>query len=1313
MMIRDRNPYVGLRPFEQEDAYCFFGRDGQVEPMLKLLEHECFLAVVGVSGSGKSSLVKAGLVPALYAGSIRTGRRDWVVVDMKPREGPIRNLAVGLAGTPFLENVPEEVVSRADYAEAAIRHSSSGLADLVARSPASGEFALLVVVDQFEEVFRFARLAPDGEADEFVQLLLATALSQTPVFVVLTMRSDFLGDCARFRGLPEQLTRSQFLIPRLERDDIRAAIEGPAELAGTPIDPALVTRLLNDLGEEPNRLPLLQHALRRIWARNATNSEPATMTLRDYEIEVGTLGDPSAPKESPERYGALDRHAEEILAHLEPPEREAKRWHIFKGFGRSARQEARIPELKTKVRLLFQALTEVDSGNLPIRRPCRTKELALLLWPELDLDEGLHKLGELTCRFRAEDAGFLTPAAPPDELPASATLDISHEALITHWRSLERWVGEEQANSRQLTTLASDLERGAEYNDSMLKRAEQWWKACQPTEQWAQRYIPGKWNEIVRYLSDQRAGEEKRREERARQAKADLRNKKARRNLQILIVAVSIVGAVVSYRSLKKAEDSETALHHAISDSFLHRIELASPLREKDEDALWELIAIPSESSLFRKLLIEKWINHDDEIFLTSQGYAAIRSAAGLDQLSQAILSHEGRNSVNRELRVSTSNPHDAHLVESILKFLDKVGSPKIAKRLIDIFLETDIYEYSMLFELGEAIISLPDVAKDREVATKLVDALLENNETSILRLRTLAEIIASLPDSAKDEEIAHRLLEALLEDSEADGRHEALARVIISLPGSVKDQKFAAKLLAGLGSCERSAQDKFLGIAEAIKSLPLETKGGDFSAGLLSELLDKAETDHVRLSALAAAINSLPDSTRDIEFASMLMDALIDSDEYNENRLSALARVFVHLPGSVKGASVSNRLVGAFFDDEKLSSYHLNAFASAVMSLPDEVKDEEFSIRLLEALQNVSESNLLRRMRFSDVIISLPSEVKNEGFVKMLIGVLLERKDVDFQELRSVVGEIERISENRNAKESTAIILEAILASPDELRNLHDPLTQMAEANVMSFYDKEFLGLFTALEEAILSLENPTSAGQRPLNGELGFPPGNEISNEATSRSASRDRQEALVAIRHLLEEMTFSAENVSQSFSFRFLYGLAELEPKFARRFSGFEFEPVISRVASRLPNDIPCLRLFAIDQSFRLVLQDDRKLYPLLLDLDSDFDSAGEDSDGLRILRDRLFDLEINELVGILRWPICYGQCRRLVLEAIEAQGAAQIHGASFNGSLWTFLESAPSFGIDFLGSLPDRPTLDAAISGWKEWKGLKHDEQPEFE
>ena len=194
-------------------------------------------------------------------------------------------------------------------------------------------------MDQFEEIFRYHdRIAAD-EADAFVALLLtSTGQTEVPIYVVITMRSDYLGECAVFHGLAEAVSNGQYLTPRLQRDELELAIAGPARVFGGQIEPRLLNRLLNDFGMAQDQLPLLQHALARLWSRCSASTPAPVLTVADYEA-IGGLAE------------ALSNHGDEILAELTP-------------------EQQRIAET------MFRRLSGNEDGKQDVRSPARVSEVA-------------------------------------------------------------------------------------------------------------------------------------------------------------------------------------------------------------------------------------------------------------------------------------------------------------------------------------------------------------------------------------------------------------------------------------------------------------------------------------------------------------------------------------------------------------------------------------------------------------------------------------------------------------------------------------------------------------------------------------------------------------------------------------------------------------------------------------------------------------------------------------------------------------------------------------------------------------------------
>lgn len=431
-------PFPGLRPFQFEDRDFFFGREDQVYSLFRLLEHSRFIAVVGSSGSGKSSLVRAGLLPVIDEESQGEGGRSWRFVTLHPGDAPLRALAGAVTDLAHEREDVSEV--RHDRTLFELQRSSFGLTKALERIPNLAGKSVLLVVDQFEELFRYAASssrdpAADAlwrdEASNFVQLLLeATRSRSSSVYVLITMRSDFIGDCSQFHGLPEAVSAAQFLVPSLTRDQREDVIRKPIEKAAATIDSTLVEMLLNDAGSEIDQLPVLQHCLARLWDRaQAPQSADGArhLGLEQYRAIGGITG-------------ALSQHADEVMASL--------------------------PGLELAVEQVFRALSEVDKEGRATRRA--------LAFSRLFAETGVSKkdLLQVLDRFRADDCSFILPSTSAvPSLRDDTRIDVVHEALLRRWERISAdqahafdgrmqtgWLAAEAADGRLYRALLALLE---------------------------------------------------------------------------------------------------------------------------------------------------------------------------------------------------------------------------------------------------------------------------------------------------------------------------------------------------------------------------------------------------------------------------------------------------------------------------------------------------------------------------------------------------------------------------------------------------------------------------------------------------------------------------------------------------------------------------------------------------------------------------------------------------------------------------------------------------------------------------------------
>jgi len=506
------NPFPGLRTFTTDEADRFFGRQEQIEELVTRLTEVSFVAVAGSSGCGKSSLVRAGLLNALKQPDGRASDTEWLAAVMRPGNSPIGNLAEQLSPVIGRGNTSE---ARVGTLYGRLRLGGLGLVEAVKLAGVSRPACVLVVVDQFEEIFRFRRMSDPDEASAFIKLLLNAAEdSESPVKVVITLRSDSLGFCADFRGLAELVSRGQYLLPRLTREQRKEAIVKPiVEVRHAAIAPRLVQRLLNDVSDSFDDLPVMQHVLSRTWNQWARACEGGrAIDLEDYEHDkVGTARQ------------ALSKHAEETYLSL--------------------------PALEPVTEKVFRALTERVSEGTEIRRPLEFNHLCDVTGTDREA------VGQVVNRFRRADSAFLMP---PEEVPLAdnPVIDISHESLIRQWERLRQWANAE-AESRtillQLVTASQAYanKKGSLWRGPDLARALEWRKGARPTGDWVALYTGGdgaaKWKTVEDFVA---------------LSEAESRRERWRGTLQLaglLGIALTLVAAFVVYTLIAQARSQELA----------------------------------------------------------------------------------------------------------------------------------------------------------------------------------------------------------------------------------------------------------------------------------------------------------------------------------------------------------------------------------------------------------------------------------------------------------------------------------------------------------------------------------------------------------------------------------------------------------------------------------------------------------------------------------------------------------------------------------------------------------------------------------
>ncbi len=371
-----RNPYKGLRAFQESDASDFHGRDALVEDLIEILATQKILTVVGPSGSGKSSLVRAGLLSALRANAI-DGSGSWLITEMFPGTHPFEELEAAI-----LRIAVDRPAGLVDDLTADAR----GLVRIAKQVLPNEDDQLLLVVDQFEELFSLT--ASESDRKLFVDALVAAVTDErSRIRVVLTLRADFFDQPLRYSNFGEVLGLGLVPVGAPTDDGLARAVAQPARDVGVDLEPGLVTRIVDDVRDEPGGLPLLQYALTEMFAQREHN----TLTLAGYERSGGVLG-------------ALGKRAEEIYCGLTDDGKEAARH-------------------------LFLRLVTVDELADDTRRRVRQTELKSLEINQASLDDVISRFGSFRLLSFDRDAATRTP-----------TVEVAHEALIREWTRLRTWI---------------------------------------------------------------------------------------------------------------------------------------------------------------------------------------------------------------------------------------------------------------------------------------------------------------------------------------------------------------------------------------------------------------------------------------------------------------------------------------------------------------------------------------------------------------------------------------------------------------------------------------------------------------------------------------------------------------------------------------------------------------------------------------------------------------------------------------------------------------------------------------------------------
>jgi WD40 repeat protein len=547
--VLQTNPFPGIRPFtSMEDKY-FFGRDGAISDVLDALRSNRFVALVGATGSGKTSLIQSGIIPTLLLDE----GQEWVPISIRPGVKPVESLIRG-----FQQVFPKKL-SESDVES--FLSSSQTLGGLI-NDKGLGSHNYYLVVDQFEDLFRNQifnqkKNGRSPEAARFVDLLMNAVNDKKPgIYVMLSIRSDFLDACSLYRNLTEKMNKSKYLLPQMTREALSRAILGPIHQAGASVEPGFGEYLLDELEEVEVKLPVLQHAMMKTWDHWMKQGDPdKAITIGHYQ-SIGPIRD------------ALGDHLEQAYKELNYSQQVVCE-HIFK------------------------SITSKLKSQEGFRRPASVATVARIAQCSVKEVIGVLEV------FRKPGRAFLEPRAGV-KLSAESQIELAHESLIVLWKRLQDWVNEEAESIKMYLKLS---EASALYQQGRtelwrppeLQAALNWKNSQNPTPAWGVQYNSAFERAMVFLTTSEE--EYKWNEERKiiKQRRRLLMN----RGIAILTGVLLVVLAIVFFGSKKDSnltDQMDPAVNQSYSEVPEMEVSTSRPAQVVAQEPVVEELAVPETS---------------------------------------------------------------------------------------------------------------------------------------------------------------------------------------------------------------------------------------------------------------------------------------------------------------------------------------------------------------------------------------------------------------------------------------------------------------------------------------------------------------------------------------------------------------------------------------------------------------------------------------------------------------------------------------------------------------------------------------------
>ena len=941
-------PYRGLQAFQPEHSAFFFGREARIEWLLNALRpaqafdrsgaprENRFLAIVGASGSGKSSLARAGLVPALRNGKLE-GSANWPILICRPGHDPLESLAVALAGDPLIGSRVGDVGTL--ISQMASDETRLHLAVRVALAGADESQRVVLLVDQFEEVFtlhsddtsksrssrsfvNFSQMnAVEDHRKAFVDnLIYAAGIPGGKVIVVLTMRADFYGKCALHRHLAAAITDHQELVGPMSTEELREVIERPAQLVGLELERGLTEMLLNEMEDQAGALPLLQHALWELWQRR----EGRRLTISAYKA-IGGLE------------GALEQQANSIYEQMNKTEQET-------------------------CRRVFLRLTQPGEGSEDTKRRVPMNQLGD---PRL-ISSVINRLTNVRLITTEKDS----------------FVEVSHEALIRSWTKLRSWIeGDREAlrTQHRLTEAAAEWigashNNGYLYQGARLAEAEEWsntpeadlthderlfLNASLEQRDRVKREEAARQAREVETLKKLAESETQRASEQARAAQRSKWQSLAAMALAA-VAMVAFVWAVKAQRdavanankaeaNARQTEEARQKIEETLAGNLIERIhDFPGDFGHNESEALWQIAGLtPDHEPLRREVLSLAFSKPDHAARLINRGRYVARALIGFDEKRRQLALDD---TIAPILKSPSATPDErlAAVRMGLALNMEGIEFAELAVRT----LSDQIIRYrdnelldKLSADLNTAIRSIP-ISESQRAVDPIINAIQQTSDPRILQ--KLCDAAGELPGQVSPsdvKQVSDRLLQIMENEKRPESIRE-LSESLVSLPKNLNDINAARGIKYIVQAIENTKRTEVRNsLVETIKSWCGRIKPDDFKV-TEDEILQAArraqdlETMRVFAQCLTAvAIHHSQSNSQ--QATNVLLEAmqLVEEPDPLYELSRGLGQLSGKLPENAARTAIARILKVMAHED---SSKGLRLFAESLCAIPVQMTDEE-----------------------------------------------------------------------------------------------------------------------------------------------------------------------------------------------------------------------------------------------------------------------------------------------------------------------------------------------------------------------------------